>query len=173
MSADKDNREIEMLRLAIEALAESSGKQRIKFERKALRCSHLNKLLTIVAGLLSLLAAGSIASVLTKLLDPTIMQIIAVVSATISALISAFITAYFNDRTIGKLFSAAAYYLEVREVAKNIYLKPGISAKALHKQLEELQTKYVKGSQMFGEFGKLYCYPLIDRGEYWDKKIRS
>jgi hypothetical protein len=98
------------------------------------------------------------------------MQIIAVISATTSALISAVITAYFNDRTIGKLFSAATYYLEVREIAKNLYLKPGMSAKALHKQLEELQSKYIKGSQLFGEFSELYCYPLIDRGKYWNKK---
>ena len=149
----ENSQEIERLISEIERIAHDCYEQRLAFHDRAIRFSRLSKVLNIVAGLLSLIAAGSIAGVLVKLLNPTVMQIIAVVSAITSALISGIIYAFLNEKHIGKYFSAAAFYLQIREDAKSAILTPKISANTLHKRLEELQNAYIKGSQLFGELG--------------------
>lgn len=151
MATDENHLEAGKIRLAIENLAMSSDMQRQAFKSRAIAYSKLNRLLTVGAGVFSLVAAGSIASVLTNIFNPFVMQILAVISATISALVSGIISAFFNDKTIGKLFSAASQYLEIREAAKSASLEPGISAKTLYRRLEELQGKYVRASEMYGE----------------------
>ena len=82
------------------------------------------------------------------------MQILAVISASFSALISGVTSAFLSDRTVGKLFSASAQYLEIRELALRSLVEPGLSSKNLFQRLEKVQDKYIAAVQLFGELGK-------------------
>lgn len=131
------------IKTAIQDIADRSAKQRVAYEEAAVTFSRINKILTVFAGVLSLLAAGSIASALTKLLDPRNMQILAVCSATVSALTSALVSSFVSDRRIGKLFSISIQYLQIKEAAMSALVEPGLSAKTLHTRLQELKDKYI------------------------------
>jgi NADH:ubiquinone oxidoreductase subunit K len=135
----------------IEELGRRSAMLREAFERRAALYSTLSRILIISSTVLSLLAAGSIASSLTKLLDPKVMQILAVCAATASAITSGVGAEFFSNKKIRKLFSISTQYLEIREAAKRAILKPGLTDQALYSRLDNLQKVYIHLSQSSGE----------------------
>lgn len=145
---DKDREKIVE---AIEVLGRRSRVLREAFERRASLYSKWSRVLIISSTVLSLLAAGSIAGSLTKLLDPKTMQILAVCAAITSAITSGVASEFFSNKKIGKLFSISTQYLEIKEAARSAVLDPELSTPALHRRLESLQKMYIQVSRSLGE----------------------
>jgi hypothetical protein len=105
--------------------------------------------LTLVAGILSLLSAATVTSVLADYTPGPIMKIVAVLLSTAAGFISLLSSIGFKDGEIQDLYVGASRYLALRERSHRISLNKNVEAKEKYSLLEEIQDSY---SQLDSQF---------------------
>ena len=108
----------------------------------AYRQTRRRKRLNIAAGVLALLSAATVTSVLADFTPAPAMKVLAALLSTVSGLISIFGNTGFKDSEIAEIYNGAARYLNLRDRAKRVLLNPNIDAQQMHKTLEELHGLY-------------------------------
>ena len=114
--------------------------------------THRRKRFAMAAGILALLSAATVTSVLADFTPAPIMKVIAALLSTIAGLISLFSNIGFKDSEILELYTGASRYLNLRERAQRISLNPDIDVHQKFKALEELQDLYAELDLQFQRY---------------------
>jgi hypothetical protein len=109
-----------------------------------------------VAGILALLSAASITSVLSDYVTAPAMKILAVVLSTVSGFISLLHGFVFKESEIHELYSGASNYLNLRERSQRVLLNTQLDIKQRLKALEEIQHSY---TELDSKFQRFVCHP--------------
>ena len=120
-----------------------------------LRKSRRRKALNISAGVLALISAGAITTVITDLFGEKILQILAALLGGLSGTISLIITAYFSDDEILSMLTGSSKYLALRESVYRLVIDSSISDKERFKILSQLQDDYSKLDETYSRYFSL------------------
>lgn len=144
------------LKIELERLTRNAGRKREHLLLSGLRKSQVRKALNITAGVLALISAGAITTVLADLFGEKGIQFLAAIVAGISGIISLVISAYFNDDEIFNKLSGASKYLSLRESVYRMAINPNISDQECFDTLVELQEEYSELDEKYSRY-----FPLI------------
>jgi hypothetical protein len=128
----------------IERLVLNASVRRQAFLTTARRKSAIKRLLTFVSGLLALLSAAAITSVLTDFVGGKGLQIVAAASAAISGVSSLILAVYINETDIAQMFNAATSFLSLRERVHLLSLDPAMTSAQVYEALKNLQQEYAE-----------------------------
>jgi len=137
--------------LEFDRFVENANLRRQELLEMALSKARTKKILTRLSGLLSLLSAGAITSVIVKYAGHQSLQIVAAVSACLSGVISAFSSGIKEDDT-AKIFAGATKYLDLRDRAFLAELKPEITRIELYNQLGDFIGEYQKLDEIYSKY---------------------
>jgi hypothetical protein len=118
----------------------------------SIKKSRWRKALIVAAGLLSLLSAGAIATVMSSLLPKFGTQLLAAIISAVSGAISLVSAAYFAEHEIMAMFTGASEYLTLRESAYRIVTAPEFSDNKRFTLLTELQKEYAKLDKTYARY---------------------
>lgn len=104
--------------------------------------SRNKKLLTILAGVLALTSAATIAAFITKLYGSDGMQTASAIVALASGTISLVVTSYYSDDEIVGRLAGSSKYLALRDVVFRLATDPDSTDKQKRKSLVALQLEY-------------------------------
>jgi hypothetical protein len=118
-----------------------------------LRAAHGHTLrrrrLTLAAGILSLLSAATVTSLLADYTPAPITKIVAVILSTAAGFISLLGNLGVKDNEIQDLYAGATRYLTLRENSHRISLNDRIEAEEKYRLLEEMQGLYSQLDEQF------------------------
>jgi hypothetical protein len=137
----------ELVRLTINAT-----RKRENLLLTGLKKARRRKALTIVAGILALTSAGTIAAVITKAFGDTGTQLVAALVAAVSGTISLFITSYYSDDEVLAMLVGSAKYLALRENVYRLVIQPNISDEDRFERLTGLQDEYAKLDEAYSRY---------------------
>ncbi|MCH7410188.1 hypothetical protein MM239_12340 [Belliella sp. DSM 111904] len=152
------------LLLAVEIFILNCTKKRQMLLQNAISKAKVRKRLAVTSGILALLSAGAITSVLIKFLGNEILQIVGAFSAALSGFISLLITSNYKEEETSIIFEGSSKYLLLRDKAYRILINPNISQKLIFNNLDALQTEY-------GNLDGIYSKYFILTGKY--DRLRS
>ncbi|MCP5107739.1 MAG: hypothetical protein GY950_30405 [bacterium] len=137
-------------------LTESAAMRREDLLLSGLRKSRKRKALNIAAGVLALISAGAITTVVADLFEEKrVQQIIAALVAGLSGMISIIISAYFNDDEILSMLTGSSKYLALRESVYRLVIDPSISNEERFQILSQLQDEYSKLDETYSRYFSL------------------
>lgn len=110
--------------------------------------------LNLAAGVLSLLSAAAVTSLLAAYTPPPLTKVVAVVLSTASGLISLLGNVGFKDSEMQEIYAVAAGYLTLRERAHLGSLNDSLDDEERYHLLEELQKGYSDLDEKFERFFK-------------------
>lgn len=141
-----------LLERELERLTENSAMRREDLLDSGLNRSKRRKQLTILAGVLALTSAATIAAFMTKLFGADGMQgisaLVAVVSGTISLVVAAH---YADDEIVGRL-AGASKYLALRDAVFQLVIDPDTTDKQRRKSLANLQAEYTNLDATYSKY---------------------
>jgi len=137
---------------ALQNLADLAKVRREILLDVALHRHLIHKRLSMTSGILALISAATITSVLTKLVGSFNFQIIAAILAFTAGIISLISSNYKDDET-SKIFSGSAKYLELRNKIIAFTLNPINTEAEFNKHLEVFEMEYVK---LDGDFSRYF-----------------
>jgi hypothetical protein len=136
----------------LERLTENAAFHREELRLTALRKSRLRGALNISAGVLALLSAGAITTVLTDLFGHKGIQVLAAFIAAASGTISLLVSTHFEDGEIFAMLSGATKYLELREATWRLAINPRLSDEQRFDMLADLQVEYVRLDEAYARY---------------------
>lgn len=134
-SLEEHKREFERLR-------DNANQKRDWLLGLAYRQTRRRKRLNIAAGVLALLSAATVTSVLADFTPAPAMKVLAASLSTVSGLISLFGNIGFKDSEILDIYTGASSYLTLRERARRALLNRKMDGETMHNTLTELQDIY-------------------------------
>ena len=117
------------------------------------------KHLQLAAGVLALVSAASITSLISTLSNPTTLKIFAAVVAFASGVITMVIPTYFDQKENLTILEGANRFLELRDEANTLAKRPSLTPTETYDALERLRRAYDEQSARYGQFsrfGKAY-----------------
>jgi len=141
-------------RLASDAAIRSQDLQ-VSARRKL----RMKKRLSIASGLLALVSAGTMTTVLVAALGDRWFQILAAATAALSGTITLFLN-YFSDDDVARMFTGSSKYFALRENLSQLVL-PGISDKERFAELTKLRQEYIRLDESYSRF-RSFPRPLVD-----------
>lgn len=132
-------------------LTENAGVRRETLLVGGLRKSSVRKLLTVIAGVLSLCSAGAIALVLASVFGQKGTQIFAAVTAGLSGTISLVTTSYLTDDEIFSMLKGASKYLALRDAVYRLSLQPTKAEDEVLDELSHLQNEYASLDEAYSK----------------------
>ncbi len=139
----------------LERLTANAALRREDLLLSGLRKSRRRKALNIAAGILALLSAGAITTVIADIFGNKGLQLAAAIVAGVSGAISLVITAYFSDDEILSMLNGSSKYLALRESVYRLVINPRITDEECFDVLSELQAEYSKLDETFSRYFSL------------------
>lgn len=136
----------------IERLTVNAARRREELQVTGLSKAKLRKALTVIAGMLALTSAGSIAAVLSKLFGETAVQLIAAFTAGVSGTLSLLIAAYYSDDAVFNMLLGSTKYLTLRENVYRLVVHPNMSDIERFARLGEFQAEYAKLDEIYSRY---------------------
>ena len=136
-------------------LTQNAAIRREELLKSGLQKSHRRKALNIAAGMLALLSAGAITSVIANVVGKDAVQLIAAGVATISGALSLVITAYYSDDEILNMLTGASKYLALRESVFRIIVNPKIEDEERYALMTQFQDAYAKLDETYARYFSL------------------
>jgi hypothetical protein len=136
----------------IERLTVNAARRREELQVTGLSKAKLRKALTVIAGVLALTSAGSIAAVLSKLFGETAVQLIAAFTAGVSGTLSLLIAAYYSDDAVFNMLLGSTKYLTLRENVYRLVVHPNMSDIERFARLGEFQAEYAKLDEIYSRY---------------------
>ena len=131
----------------------------------------IHRWLSITSGILALISAGAITTVLTKLVGSSVFQIVAAITAFCSGIISIISSNYKDDET-SKIFAGSSKYLDLRNRTIAVILHPDKNEKEYNKQLIHLENEYVNLDAQYSRYFSR-CETKTSESKWWQKKQRE
>ncbi|MCP5063477.1 MAG: hypothetical protein GY936_13575 [Ignavibacteriae bacterium] len=162
----------------LERLTANAAIRREELLLTGLKKSRSRKYYNIIAGILALISASAITTVIADIYGSKVVEIIAALFATISGSISLIITAYFSDDEILNMLNGSAKYLALRESVYRLVIQPNVNEDEVFNSLTKLQDEYAKLDEVYSRYFSLNKFlryrqsaPNIPRDEY--NKVKS
>jgi hypothetical protein len=149
----------------LERLVANCTMKREMLLQSALSKAKVKKALNITSGVLALLSAGAITTVLVKYFGNETLQIIAALTAAISGFISLLITAYYVEEETSKIFEGSSKYLSLRDKAYRLLINPNASNEQVFNDLANLQSEYAQYDGSYSKYTR-YKKSLRPRSKY-------
>ncbi len=108
--------------------------------------------LSLLAGVLALLSAGSITSLLADALPRGVMTVLAALFATASGFLSLLTSLTLKDTELEQLYEGASRYLNLRDRCHRMLLNKALTSKQAETGLEEVQKSYADLDGLFTRF---------------------
>lgn len=143
-------------------LAQRCASKRADLGRKATQQERWRKGLRVLSGILSLISAVSIMSVLAKTTDATTFSILSAILAFASGLLTLILEIYYGEKDIVQMYEGAAKFLVIKEEALQIRGRPGVTANQLYKDYERLQDHYNALSREYDHHIGIKSYMFYD-----------
>ena len=137
----------EIIRLATNAAGKREGLLRL-----GLRKSKTKRSITVVAGLLALVSAGSISAIAAEFVSSKGLEIMSALVAALSGICSLVVSVYYKDEDIMNMMSGSSKYLALRESVYRLVIHPGINAAEKFGRLEKLQDQYANLDQEYAKY---------------------
>lgn len=135
----------------IKRLEHNSTIKRTYLLNRASVATRLRKRLTLASGILAILSACAITSVLVKIFNGNYIQIIAAISSALSGTITVFLTTQ-KDEEIKSMFDGSTDYLSLREQCSLLTLDPKTTAQTLYDHLISLKASYTVCDSKYSKF---------------------
>lgn len=136
----------------IERLTVNAARRREELQVTGLSKAKRQKALTVIAGILALTSAGSIAAVMSKLFGDTAVQLTAAFAAGVSGTISLLIAAYYSDDAVFNMLLGSTKYLTLRENVYRLVIHPDMSDIERFARLGEFQAEYVRLDEIYSRY---------------------
>ena len=136
----------------LEALAKRAQSKRARLARAAKRKSILGRSLTLSAGVLALLSAGSITAIITEITSSMTVKVLSACLGFLSGMISLVMTSFFDEKETNRLFEGATRFLSLRDQVELVRLQPNLTEKQAFEALKKLRTDYEKYSAEYDRF---------------------
>jgi hypothetical protein len=136
----------------IERLTVNAARRREELQVTGLHNAKRQKALTVIAGILALTSAGSIAAVMSKLFGDTAVQLIAAFTAGVSGTISLLIAAYYSDNAVFDMLLGSSKFLTLRENVYRLVIHPNMSDMDRFSRLGEFQAEYARLDEIYSRY---------------------
>ncbi|RZK37330.1 MAG: hypothetical protein EOO90_25455 [Pedobacter sp.] len=146
----------------IKRLEHNSNIKRGYLLTRATRATILKKRLTLISGILAIVSAGAITSVLVKIFSGNTLQIIAAITSGLSGTITVFLTTQKDDE-LKTMFDGATEYLSLREKCGLLIINPNMTVQILYDQLLSMKELYTTCDS---KYAKLINHKTIIY-DYW------
>ena len=145
-------------------LAHKCSSKRADLGRKASRQAKWRKLLRVASGILSLLSAASIMSVIAKFTDATGVSVLSAVLASASGIMTLLLEIYYDEKEITRMFEGAAKFLAIKDEAlfTRARLEGSQNRAQLHKEYHRLEQDYNQASREYDHLIGITSYVLYD-----------
>jgi hypothetical protein len=130
-------------------LAEDSQRKRKRLLSKATDRTRLRRILHVTAGVLALLSAASITSIIAELTNSMAVKIFSAALAFISGVITLLISTYMEERETLRMFEGAAGFMSIRDKATISADEAGVTESKAYTELRKLREEYGKCSKEF------------------------
>lgn len=141
-----------MLATELERLTVNAGMRREDLLDSGLFRSRRRKTLTIVAGVLALTSAATIAAFMTRLLGTSGMQALSAAIALTSGTISLVVAAHYSDDEVLGRLAGASKYLALRDAVYRLAIDPDSQDKQKRKALGTLQAEYTSLDAAYSKY---------------------
>jgi mannitol-specific phosphotransferase system IIBC component len=121
---------------------ENATARRVALSTVAGKNARRRKALSFSAGLLSLVSAGYIITVIANYTSPEIIQILAAVLATLAGVIILLSTLLYKDSELIMLHQGSTKYLNLRDRAYHIMINNGLNVRQKHHRIKDLIREY-------------------------------
>ncbi len=137
----------EIRRLALNCML-----KREMLQRSGILRTSRKKGLSVLSGVLALLSAGAIASVLVKYFGNESIQILAALSAFVSGILTLVVTIYYTDDETSKILEGSSKYLDLRERISNLNLNPAITDLEKYASIVALKDEYYNLDNIYSQY---------------------
>jgi len=140
----------EDIREEIARLIENCTIKREVLFRTGSRKRKTRQLLTYLSGILALLSAGAVTTVLSTNLSETIMQWVAAIAATVSGILSLTIAVYNREEVITEMFNGAHDFLSLRTRVHMLLFDTKVPLAELNTSIRALNAEYIDLQSRYG-----------------------
>ena len=107
----------------IERLTIKAANRRAKLQKAAYRALLIKKRLSVFSGVLALVSAGTITTVLVAAFGERVLQILAAATSALSGAIVLVTSSYFRDADVTSMFAGSSKYLALRQKANRLLIQ--------------------------------------------------
>jgi len=153
-------------------LTDNCTAKRVALLGRAAATTRQRRTFSFAAGILALLSAGSVTSLLADYANPKLMKLLAVLFSTVSGFIALLNSLIVKDSEIQHLYLGASKYLGLRDRCQQLVLNDTMTVKQQQATIAEIQRSYADLDSSFMRHLSGWLPPnYYTPQRHWNKKI--